>query len=601
MLDLKKNRLDYGEILMPPVKHELTHAVVTTYSLDLYALLAIPLALFYSKVLDGSFEETRLDVLESIQKTADTLSIYCQKGKIKVPRKYNWLFAYIDDSIHQIIPPDHVSSFHPKIWVLRFKGPQGIRYRVIVLSRNLTFDRSWDVALYMDGTLEKRTYLANKPLLDFLNYLFNERSVPGADTLLKELSRVKFEDIDGFDRLVFRPIGFDGFKTYVNPLEGRSFEKLLIMSPFVDRTTLNKLNNNSPGGKTLISREEELQKIPAKALEGYETYFLSKRIVEGETMEELEEAGLEPQRQQLHAKIFIGEHENRYFWFLGSANCTDPAFTRNTEFMIELSGESPLIGPDHMKSLLIDPEGEASVFEVYEPNDNGTVDDESENVNQMIRKVIHGLIKVPFRGKIIPREKTANYDISLIIDMKKKVWEDAISVKVALLSLDANFQSVLPDRKNELLFENLSEVELSRFVIVNIYYKEEHEVSFLIKMEIDLPETRKNKIFKSLISSRESFLKYLVFLLSDNPYLEDSVLGNGQREGGSGDSSREGFPDIPIFEHLLTSASRNPDKLKSVDRLVRRLMDDDTEGSERILPEDFNEFWDIFKQVAGIK
>jgi hypothetical protein len=219
----------------------------------------------------------------------------------------------------------------------------------------------------------------------------------------------------------------------------------------------------------------------------------------------------------------------------------------------------------------------------------------------MIRKVIHDLIKVPFRGKVIPREKTTNYDISLIIDMKKKVWEDAISVKAALLSLDGNFQSVLPDRKNALLFENLSEVELSRFVIVNIHYKGEHEISFLIKMEIDFPETRKNKIFKSLISSRENFLKYLVFLLSDNPYLEDSVLGNGQREGGSGDSSREGFPDIPIFEHLLTSASRNPDKLKSVDRLIRRLMDDDTKGSERILPEDFKEFWDIFKQVAGIK
>jgi len=66
MLDFKKNRLDYGTLLMPPEGYELTHAVATTYSLDLYTLLAIPVALFYSKVLDGSFGENRFDVLESI-------------------------------------------------------------------------------------------------------------------------------------------------------------------------------------------------------------------------------------------------------------------------------------------------------------------------------------------------------------------------------------------------------------------------------------------------------------------------------------------------------------------------------------------------------
>ncbi len=601
MLDFKKNRLDYGEILMPPKKYELTHAVVTTYSLDLYALLAIPLALFYSKVLDGSFEETRFDVLESIQKTADTLSIFCQKGKIKVPRKYNWLFTYIDDSIYQTIPPNHVSSFHPKIWVLRFKGPHGIRYRVIVLSRNLTFDRSWDVAFYVDGILETFQNGNNKPLIDFLTSLFNGRHVSGADLFLKELSRVKFEHIDGFDSFKFHPIGFDGFKNYVNPLDGRSFEKLLIMTPFADRTTLKKLHRNSPGLKTLISREEELQNIPMEALEGYEPYFLSKRIVDGETMEELEEAGLEPQRQQLHAKIFIGEHKNRYFWFLGSANCTDPAFTRNTEFMIELSGENPHIGPDYMKSLLIDPDGESPVFEAYEPSDNGTVDDESENVNQMIRKVTYDLIKSPFSGKIIPREKTSNYDISLIIDMNKISWDDAISVKVGLLSLDSHIQRIIPDCKNELIFENLSEVELSRFVIVDIYYKNQKESTFLIKMEIDLPETRKNKIFKNLISSRENFLKYLAFLLSDNPYLESSILGNGQKDSGQSDLYSEEFSDIPIFEQLLTSASRYPQKLKAVDRLIQRLADDDIGEAGRIIPEDFIEFWDVFKQASGIK
>ena len=125
----------------------------------------------------------------------------------------------------------------------------------------------------------------------------------------------------------------------------------------------------------------------------------------------------------------------------------------------------------------------------------------------------------------------------------------------------------------------------------------------MIKIQIDLPETRKNKILKSLITSRENFFKYLNFLLSDNPYLEESALGNGG--GGDpkppGSSSMGPFIDLPIFEHLLTSASRNTKKLEAIDMLVRRLTDEDLDKSEKIIPDEFCDFWNVFKQVAGIK
>ena len=42
-------------------------------------------------------------------------------------------------------------------------------YRLLVLSRNLTFDRSWDVALALDGELLPRRTVANsRPLSDFV-------------------------------------------------------------------------------------------------------------------------------------------------------------------------------------------------------------------------------------------------------------------------------------------------------------------------------------------------------------------------------------------------------------------------------------------------
>jgi len=205
-------------------------------------------------------------VLGAIEQTTNKLHIYCQKGKIKVPRKFNYLFAYLEDSITEITPPSYVSSFHPKVWVLRFEKRPTIKYRVIVLSRNLTFDRSWDLAFYFEGALTNQIDKSNEPLVDFISHLFTKKCPKGFRKIVDDLPKVKFEDIDGFDRLNFYPIGFDNFQIYKNPLEQSEFEKLLIISPFVDRTTLKNLHQNSPAEKILISREEELQKNTGEAI-----------------------------------------------------------------------------------------------------------------------------------------------------------------------------------------------------------------------------------------------------------------------------------------------------------------------------------------------
>ena len=603
MLDLKKNRLDYGTLLMPPAQYTLTHAVTTTYSLDLYTLLAIPVALFYSKILDGDFKKINFDVLGAIEQTTNKLHIYCQKGKIKVPRKFNYLFAYLEDSITEITPPSYDSSFHPKVWVLRFEKKLTIKYRVIVLSRNLTFDRSWDLAFYFEGILTNQIYKSNKPLVDFIGHLFKKKCPTGFRKILDDLPKVKFEDIDGFDRLNFYPIGFDNFQTYKNPLEQSEFEKLLIISPFVDRTTLKKLHQNSPTEKILISREEELQKIPAKLFKGYEPYFLTRRIVEGEALEDFDEAGFEPQKQQLHAKLFIGEKRGHYHWFLGSANCTDPAFTRNTEFMIALISKNPKNSPDHIKNILINPEDDTAIFEGYEPEDfpDGG---KPENIRQQeLRKLEYQLINSVFEGKVTQRKSTLNYDLTVTVNLEKKQWNKHITVKIAPLNFDTNTQPIRQNCRNNLLFQNLSETELSKFLVVRISCKGEADTLFLMKMKVKLPEGRKGKILKSLISSRDNFFKYLNFLLLGNPYLENNTLDLGEKNNGNdnGDAVRDSNTDLPIFEHLLIAASRNPQKLKAVDRLVQRLKDDDQDDMAKIVPDEFYEFWNVFKKVAEVK
>ena len=49
---------------------------------------------------------------------------------------------------------------------------------------------------------------------------------------------------------------------------------------------------------------------------------------------------------------------------------------------------------------------------------------------------------------------------------------------------------------------------------------------------------------------------------------------------------------MPIFEQLLVTASRNPDRLREVDRLIVSLRESTEDG---VIPQDFLSLWEIFK------
>src|SRR5687767_5334591 len=120
MLHPKKNRIDYGEQLIPPEGYTLDQAIGTTYSLDLEALMILPVALFYAQPLDGSSSELRYDMLDAITKASEKITVYCQKGQIKVPNKFHYLIAYWEKGIQMVQMPEYTQSFHPKVWVIRY-------------------------------------------------------------------------------------------------------------------------------------------------------------------------------------------------------------------------------------------------------------------------------------------------------------------------------------------------------------------------------------------------------------------------------------------------------------------------------------------------
>src|SRR6266536_1505685 len=98
----------------------------------------------------------RVASLEALRRYADRITVFCQKGHISVPRSHERFFAYLEQSIVEVPAPHDLFTFQPKVWVLRYlphDGKSAPLYRCICLSRNLTYDRSWDTVLVLDGAV----------------------------------------------------------------------------------------------------------------------------------------------------------------------------------------------------------------------------------------------------------------------------------------------------------------------------------------------------------------------------------------------------------------------------------------------------------------
>ena len=125
--------------------------------------------------------------------------------------------------------------------------------------------------------------------------------------------------------------------------------------------------------------------------------------------------------------------------------------------------------------------------------------------------------------------------------------------------------------------------------------------SFVLKLECEgFPEDRDQQILSSIINNSDRFLKYLLFLLSENDPLSEQKLLNflGKRGFGEGLKGRFAF-GLPLFEELVRSFSRNSKSIDRIARLVEDLKECETE--EKIIPQDFLQMWETFLDARIIK
>lgn len=596
MLDPKKDVLIYSDYLKPPIGFEFSKAISTTYSLDLKAILFLPVALYFSKDIETNKKNNEgvIAVLDALSRISKQVSIYCQDGKILVPEKYNKLMSYWEENIHQVRMPNATSSFHPKIWLIRFQNQKKTKtlYRFICTSRNLTLNRDWDVAFIVDGKVSKKSTAStakNKPLQDFLKYLDRQHAVDSV--FLDEVLKIEWEGTETFD---FKPILNDG--VYENPLTSQKehSKESLVITPFIDKRSL-EIHKKRANSMTILSRSEELNCIDSQSFKNHAIYSFNHAIIDGE--QSLDTEGEEDNfTQQLHAKYYIDVFDKHNHIYLGSANMTCPASRDNIEFLVREKNYQKGIIKTLLSQITNTPDKKGnSLFNIHEFVEA----QESDGIDELqLRRIIYELCSISFKGTCKPIEdKLFNLSTEILGGINTDILED---LEITIRSLpDKSNSQILLLTKDKFDLGNYQLSELSSYLLLSFNYKGQVK-EILMKMDVELPEERANNIFKAILDSQEKLLSHISFLLNG----EELGLMSFEDIEADGSSMLElednnGIPflqGVNLYEDLMVATSRNPGQFEYINNLLLKLTTYSTEEEREssVVSDDFMEIWNVF-------
>ncbi len=607
------------EALRPPAGYDLERAIGTTYSLDLMTLLTVPLAfaLFDWEDEGGKPTADPLAILEAIRRYADRVHIFCQAGGISVPKGNRILLNNLEDIVHEVTAPRKNGVFHPKIWVLRFLSPDSsgpVMYRVLCLSRNLTFDRSWDTLLSLEGELveRKNAYAANHPLADFVAALpgMMLRGCPPSlqqhITLMEsELRRTKFATPEGFTDLRFHAIGIEGESRW--KLAGR-MDRILIVSPFLEAGLLKELTNVKYDAM-LVSRVDELNAMGKQDMQGFHKVYCLDPEADIEEVDnedgadsEAEEGRRDTPLQGLHAKLFVGDAGwNARLW-TGSANATNAAFSRNVEFMVELTGKKSFCGVD---AIMTQVKGETRFCDLLReynaPEQTPPLDKSKQEAEHLAGAARMAIATAPLTGVVGTSATAERYSLRLTAK-ETPLIPDGVEIKVWPVTLP-DTAGVHPIFKSgfSASFDAVSFEAITTFFAFEVKAKAGKFTMikrFAVNVPVEgMPEDRRERLLRTLLKNRGEVIRFLLFLLADEGSDALAKLADLRKRFGEGDDNGGAWlqSDLSLLEPLLRTLYRHPEKLDRVARLVDDLRKNP--DGEKLLPPGFVSAWDPIWKV----
>ncbi len=609
MLNPNNDRLDYGQVLAPPDNYTLDFAIGTTYSLDLDALVGACIALGLSEETDSDLMKNPICLLEALRATGDKVALFCEGGQIHTPNNITSLYILLEKIVFQVSTAKRKGivkfpSFHPKFWLIRYVDENGTPlYRVVVLSRNLTFDRSWDVTFTMDGKVNGRKTLKNSPVVDFVSYLTSnlpsdenaKTKLKKIRTIIRELPYVHFElNSREFEDFEFLPTGVkssDGGFHSTNdkpfaPLFEDSFHEILIMSPFLTNSVIkdfidrNKYINHTD--YMLFTRAMSLGKLNPVDCADFRIFTMKDAVVDGESTisEEMQQA----QKQDIHAKVYMVRKYSDTYLYLGSLNASHNAIKGNVEFTIMLKAKNRYLNMKKLSESLFNgsEDNPSNPFQEVKLTDTVVVDEEQEKQN-----ILDGYIKEINRMKPTARVicNADNYDISINF-AKYESSEYTVTVSPLL----SNKTELINEN---VLFKSLSLTQLSEFYKISVSDGTNSIQRVIIIPTEGMPEDREKAVVSSIVKDKECFYRYIAFLLGDSYVLSALETANGAEIVGR--KNTHNTIQIPaLYEKMLQTAATAPERFKEIEYLIKAV------SADGVIPEQFEELYNVFKKAVKL-
>jgi len=514
-----------------------------TYSLDLEALLGASMALGLQQEMDSELQNNPFALLEAIRKSSDKVAIFCNAGSIALPQNIKSVFALLEHSVFEVKMPNR-QNFHPKLWFIKYENASGAAYlKLIVLTRNLTFDPSIDMCVSMQGKVTRTVRRKNQPLADMLAFV--ERFADSTkkqkiEALADDVLHVKeFELSHPFEEYTFYPLGMEEHAEAVPALFDRK-SALFLVSPFLSNDIVGELVG-STGKAILVTRKASVTK---EIFQRFQDVYVTKDILNDNEFST---------RQDIHAKVYYTSTAKGNYLYIGSANASHNAFHNNVEFLLCLQYKPNTVGWDTFCNDFL-PEENCAYEKLEAVPERQAADEAQLAIDAAFKEAVYAI-------KNAKVEETGN---CYAVTINAKPRKTALTVKIApmqrhTLSVPLQTQTVL---------EGLLLKELSEFYILTI----EGQNTVVKIKTAGIPAQRDNAIYNSIIPTQSAFLSYLSFMLSADDI--ESLIDDTATLGGPddpADMSQSAPPHAAVYEPLLKRLYQNPRCIEGIADMIKRL------------------------------
>ncbi|MGC0363091.1 hypothetical protein ABH922_001075 [Rhodococcus sp. 27YEA15] len=567
--------------LRPPVGSRLDHLVGTTFTLDLQAALIPALAFAPS-----AYARDPLAMLASVRSCCDSIDIFHQAGRIQVPERTNALMAFLEPAVHAVRNRPG-ALFHPKIWLARYVDDEGyVAFRLLVQSRNLTRDNSWDIMVALDGTYGSARNRMNNPLRRLLQYLADDATVTPLSQMRSDRIRALADDVryaewtapEGFSDITFHVFGVPGHRASPN-FDGT---RHLVISPFLGDDGFDTVVPGERVIASVVSRAESLERLRPETLKWFsDSYVLNSAAgIPGPESASTNILG------GLHAKAYVVEYSHQAKLFIGSANATAAAFGKNVEILVEMTGPKMKFGID----ALLGNTGLGRILSPYEPS-GGVEQDEADVIRRELDKALQDIASTPFTATVRPE---GEYFDLRIESSRPVTLPSGFAATIELTTRPGSAVHITASGSVDFISPGLTMVDIMPFLAVRVSAPGGMTGSTVVLADlIDGPTERLDEILAAQLRKPEDVVRFIALMLTISAGGDSSggVLGQIAQGRTSSSGSASG-----LLEALLLALTTAPAALEDMNGFILRLHRD---GERRdLLPPGFPALWSDIQAAA---